>query len=375
MAERKIVPSVADINASACKNGFKVISTFAGCGGSSMGYKMAGFAVPLAVEFVPEAAACYRKNAPTTKVLELDLRTTDGAVLLKEAGIELGDLDVLDGSPPCQGFATGGLRHKGWGKELEYSEGTFQRVDDLFFEYARLVKQTQPKVFIAENVKGLVSGKAQGYYMEIHKALEEAGYVVENKVINASRLGVPQKRNRLIVQGIRRDLYDLGVRHAWPQAQPASETVSIAEALVGLPECKQTDTGDLEAWWLKPGSKTRVAWEHTDILYDSGCLRWTYIKLWHHNARYHWFRLDPTKPSVTVTAKIPCLLRWDVPRTFNILEIKRLQSFPDDFDLEGYKFDQRWERIGRAVPPLLMKAVAERIRDDILIPLRDGKFS
>lgn len=375
------VPNTSDINALAGTNGYNVLSTFSGTGGSSLGYRWAGFKLVGALEFVQEAVDSYLANFPDTPVLVQDVRQTTGADLLKLVGLKVGELDVLDGSPPCSGFATGGLRDKGWGKAKAYSTDKVQQVDDLFFEFARLLKEIQPKVFVAENVRGLVSGKAQGYYLQIHRALEAAGYTIENRLIDAQQLGVPQSRIRLIIVGVRNDLAAKGLRPSFPQPIYAKwndkgelmdasrpRPITVAQAFAGLPQ-PDPNADPKECQWLKPGSKTRQAWEGTDPFIDSGMLRTYYLKRWGKNARYHWFRQRPDRPSVTVTATVPCLLHWAVPRSYTIPEIKRLQSFPDDFKLTG-KYELQYERIGRGVPPLLMRHVASRVLSDILEPLK-----
>jgi DNA-cytosine methyltransferase len=125
--------------------------------------------------------------------------------LLAAAGLEKGELDIFDGSPPCEPFSMAGQRESTWGKENAYS-GTTQRSDDLFFEYARLVRGMKPRAFVAENVKGLVTGIAKGYYNEILAELKKCGYRVAARVLDAQWLGVPQHRERVIFVGIRNDL-------------------------------------------------------------------------------------------------------------------------------------------------------------------------
>ena len=164
------VPSMAEI-AAVPWNGYNAISTFSGCGGSSLGYKMAGFRVLWANEFVPAAQEVYRLNHPGTILNTQDIRQISAADVLATIGMQPGDLDLLDGSPPCASFSTAGKREAGWGQVKKYSD-TKQRTDDLFFEYARLVNGIQPKVFVAENVSGLVKGAAKGYFLEILIALK-----------------------------------------------------------------------------------------------------------------------------------------------------------------------------------------------------------
>jgi DNA (cytosine-5)-methyltransferase 1 len=198
------VPPMAEI-AAVPPNGLTAVSTFSGCGGSSLGYKIAGFKVLWANEFIPAAAATYRANHPGTVLDTRDIRKVQPADILEAIGMRAGDLDLFDGSPPCASFSTAGKREKGWGRVKPYSD-TRQRVDDLFFEFARLVRGIQPRVFIAENVAGLVSGTAKGYFLQILRELKAAGYRVEARLLDAQWLGVPQMRKRVIFQGVREDL-------------------------------------------------------------------------------------------------------------------------------------------------------------------------
>jgi DNA (cytosine-5)-methyltransferase 1 len=186
-------------------NGYSAISTFSGCGGSSLGYKMAGFKVLWASEFIPAAQETYRANHSGTILDTRDIRQVQASDILEAIQLEPGQLDLFDGSPPCASFSTAGKREAGWGKVKAYSD-TKQRTDDLFFEYARLVKGIQPKVFVAENVSGLVKGTAKGYFLEILAALKECGYTVKAKLLDAQWLGVPQMRQRIFFIGVRNDL-------------------------------------------------------------------------------------------------------------------------------------------------------------------------
>ena len=350
-------PSIKDVNAFAGTNGLKVISTFAGTGGSSTGYKMAGFDVKVACEFVNEAVASYKANAPTTKVLQEDIRNVSGHSLLELAGLRVGELDLFDGSPPCSAFSTSGLREDAWGEEKHYSGAQTQRVDDLFFEYVRLVGEMRPKTFVAENVQGLVSGVAKGYFKEIWNALagvNDGEYELGAQLLNAANLGVPQNRPRLIFVGVRKDL---GKKPVFPKPLPF--LIPLVRAVDDLP------TPDPSTYdFLKPGTRTRMAYDYTDIFRDNGCFRDAYIKLFNKNARFNWFKLNPSKPCPTLTAKICTLFRWDEPRSLSLAEARRLSSFPDDFELIGTK-RQQWERIGRAVPPVMMGHVGQTIAREI----------
>lgn len=210
-------------------NGLNVVSAFAGCGGSSTGYRLDGYRVLAAVEFVPKAQDSYAANmAPYTKLLRKDVRDVEAAEILEATGLARGELDVFDGSPPCEPFSSAGKRDKTWRQVVEYS-GQRQRTDDLFFEYARLVDGLQPRVFVAENVSGLVKGRAKGYFLWILDRLRALGYRVQARVLDAQWLGVPQVRQRVIFVGVREDL---GRDPAFPAPLPYN--YSTREAIADL---------------------------------------------------------------------------------------------------------------------------------------------
>lgn len=348
---RVIVPSIDAINAGAGSNGYKAISTFSGLGGSSIGYRWAGFDVRVAVEFIQDTAETYRRNAPKSSIcLVDDMRKVRGAELLALAGLQKGELDLLDGSPPCSSFSLSGKRAKKWGEVSHYSGKISQRTDDLFFEYARIIDEMHPRVFIAENTSALAAGTAKGYFKEFLVLLEGTGpgYVLEAQMVKGALLGLPQKRNRIFFIGVRKDIADAtGVLPIFPKPD-RTEPVTLYEAFDGIPAGPDTLLFDA----LRDGTRTRLAWEHADLMEEQGCFRQAYLKLWGVNARYNWFRTRPSEPAPTITAKVPCLCRWDEPRTFNIAELKRIQSFPDDFRISG-SYHRQWEMLGRAVPPLM----------------------
>lgn len=185
------------------KNGKKVFSCFSCGGGSSMGYKLAGYDVIGNCELDPGVIEVYIKNNHPKYSFLMDVRDLTKQDLPKE----MYDLDVLDGSPPCSTFSMAGSRENAWGVEKAFREGQKkQRLDDLFFAYIDIVKTLQPKVSIAENVKGLVQGNAKGYVNEIIKAYDDAGYVVQIFLLNAATMGVPQARERVFFIARRKDL-------------------------------------------------------------------------------------------------------------------------------------------------------------------------
>lgn len=182
----------------------KVFSCFACGGGSTMGYKLAGFDVIGCNEIDPKMIQAYKVNHnPKYAYLE-DIRTFKTRTDLPD---ELYHLDILDGSPPCSSFSMAGNREDDWGKEKQFREGQSEQVlDTLFFDFIDMAKRLQPKVVIAENVKGLMMGEAWKYMREIYKQFDEAGYYCQHWLLDASKMGVPQRRERVFFICLRKDL-------------------------------------------------------------------------------------------------------------------------------------------------------------------------
>jgi len=181
-----------------------VFSCFACGGGSTMGYKLAGFDVLGCNEIDPKMIEAYRTNHnPKFSFLE----SIETFKQRKDLPKELYNLDILDGSPPCSSFSMAGSREKDWGKEKKFREGQAEQVlDTLFFDFIDLAKELQPKVVVAENVKGLLMGNAKEYVVEIYKAFDAAGYYCQHFLLDASKMGVPQKRERVFFICLRKDL-------------------------------------------------------------------------------------------------------------------------------------------------------------------------
>ena len=181
-----------------------VFSCFACGGGSTMGYKLAGFDVLGCNEIDPKMIEAYKVNhKPKYAYLE-PIQTFK---LRKDLPDELYNLDILDGSPPCSSFSMAGNREKDWGKDKVFREGqAMQVLDTLFFDFIDLAKELQPKVVVAENVKGLLLGDAKQYVIQIYREFDKAGYYVQHWLLDASKMGVPQKRERVFFIAMRKDL-------------------------------------------------------------------------------------------------------------------------------------------------------------------------
>ena len=165
---------------------FRVISTFAGGGGSSTGYRLAGGKILAINEFVEEARNTYRDNYPNTPILDGDIKELEGKDFLEIANIKEGELELLDGSPPCSAFSMcgtlareGTVHSDGFGKTKSYSDGKIvTNIEDLFFEFLRVADKIRPKTIIAENVEGLTVGEAKQYFNKIQNTFEDIGYQV-----------------------------------------------------------------------------------------------------------------------------------------------------------------------------------------------------
>jgi len=321
------VPLVSE-TAAAPRNGLNVASTFAGGGGSSYGYELAGYTVLWANEVVPAARDTYRANHPNTILDGRDIREVQAADILTATGLGVGDLDLFDGSPPCQSFSTAGKREKGWGKVAAHADGTTQASDDLFFEYTRLLAGLRPRVFVAENVSGLVKGKAKGYFKLILAALQGCGYRVSARLLDAQWLGVPQARQRIIFVGVRDDL---GMGPVHPSPLPYRYTVRDA---IGGAGASMT----MGAHGFFPGRVVQFDTEPAPAVAASGFGSYRYT-----------------------------IHRGSAVATLAITELRRLCGFPDDYTLTGGYGDQ-WARLGNSVPPPMMQHVAATIRDRILQP-------
>tara|TARA_Y100000022_G_scaffold66413_1_gene57050 strand:+ start:1788 stop:2927 length:1140 start_codon:yes stop_codon:yes gene_type:complete len=360
------------------QNKFNVISTFAGGGGSSTGYRLAGGKILCINEFVEEAQNTYRENYPDTPILPGDIKELSGKDFLDIAGLGVGELDILDGSPPCSAFSVAGkLSHSrdgkhsdGWGQTKNYSDGKMvENIEDLFFEFLRVADDIRPKVIIAENVKGLTIGEAKEYFNKIQNTFEDIGYDVVAKVLDSRYFGISQTRTRVFFIGVRNDITEkaglnfMTIGNVFPQELP--DIVPLKDALIDLEYDEEevkylTDKFSKTAYWRDTGSKMEI--DPPKVLTGMD-----YHPKGHH---FNLKRVSQYQPAPTLTAMgsndtTAGAFHWAEPRKLTIGELKRIQSLPDDFKLTG-KWNQKSERIGRMVPPLMMKVIADSVYNKIL---------
>jgi DNA-cytosine methyltransferase len=379
---------MADVLRASAARKFNVISTFAGGGGSSVGYRLAGGSVLMVNEFVPEAARTYGTNFHDCLVDQRDIReisASDETVsdFLAVVGLKPRELDVLDGSPPCCEFSTAG---RGIGDQdilRSYSDVKQNNIASLVFDLIDLAIRAQPKVFICENVPAFATRGAEVFQRAL-RALRfptdgsGRAYYADWAVLSANDFGVPQKRRRLFIMGVRKDVgeaigicSDEAVRDVFPA--PTQVGVSIRSALADL---RQSQT---EVWpWTRSamvsslGRLIRLLPKNPAKPTRLGHVFPGYKK--HYTlARCSW---DKPAPTLVVSGQRPDGLTGafhpEKDRKFTLPELKRLTALPDDFVLTG-TLGQAAERVCRMVPPLLTKAIAESVYEKVLLRYAEKK--
>ena len=364
---------------------FNVVSTFAGGGGSSTGYKLAGGKILVANEVNTTAADTYSANYPETPVANLDIRkiTRRGGRdyvidFFKDYGVEFEDLDIFDGSPPCTTFSTasaGKGKDKIERKNIKHANADQSRIGMLIHDYVYLVNCLRPRVFIMENV---VPSKNSPVFKDAIERAKKRGYVVGWNSVFATDCGVPQKRERLITIGIRQDVAkSTGIKSfqdilsIYPKSN--LQPITVRQALEGL----ITDAEEEEI--LLDSCRLNSSYE---ILQQIPKDQPRHLKIqdiypeWRDkfNSEFTLIRAGWDTPSPTLTCRgqqlgIGGIHHPHRDRKFSINEMKRIMSLPDDFVLSG-SFNDKAERIGNMVPPLMTKAIAEAVYQTVLLPSR-----
>ena len=363
---------------------FNVLSTFAGGGGSSTGYRLAGGKILAINEFVEEAQNTYRENYPNTTIVPGDIKKLTGTYLMEQAGIKVSELDILDGSPPCSAFSmAGSISHGGgnthadaFNKTKQYSDiKGVENVEDLFFEFLRVAKDIKPKVIIGENVEGLTMGEAKEYFHKIQNTFEDIGYLIVANVLDASYFGVPQSRKRCFFIGVREDVAEkVGINfmtmyQLYPDKNDFRTTLGEA-----INDVVNDDKEELDYLFDKISPEMAVGKTLMKMPKDPDKVL---TGMDYHDKGHHFNlkRSSLRKPCPTITAMgnlagVAGTCHPLEDRKFTIKELKRIMSLPEDFKLTG-KHKQQSERIGRMVPPLMMKALAESVYNKVLKPYKE----
>ena len=405
--------TIDDVKKSSARKLFTVVSTFAGGGGSSTGYRLSGGHVIAINEFVQEAINTYSTNFPDTKIIPGDIKKLSGKDFLKVANLEPGDLDILDGSPPCSAFSVAGKRDKNWKGSSHYDSNSYfdfetgevindgdgvsvksgvkkysddqivEAIEDLFFEFIRIAKEIEPKVIIAENVKGLTMGEARRKLFEFQNAFENigSGYIVTHHVLNAADYGVPQARERLFFVCVRKDVAEkvgLNFLNLETMTRPKTITpvhISIKNAIdhIDNDPVEEKELLDyvensfqkkfIEMLPFNPNRHTKPSDKEFRHLNPKGSC-------------FNMIRPAIQLPSPTLTQAgqqkgVSGVFHYAKNRKFTIKELKILMSMPDDYQLTG-TFDQKAERLGRMVAPKMMAALAKTVYDNVIKPYKEN---
>lgn len=318
------------------KNGFRVFSFFSCGGGSSMGYKLAGFDVIGNCEIDQQIFEIYKKNHNPLYSFNMDIRDF---LHLEDNEIpkELFEIDILDGSPPCSVFSMAGNRENDWGRSKKFREGqSQQKLDDLFFEYIKAIDKLKPKVFIAENVKGLLLGNAKGYVSEILKQIKDIGYEVQVFLLNSALMGVPQRRERVFFIGFRKELGYSKLKLNFHEKP----------ILFGDIKSEQGKTVTVNCLDLL---KQKISTDRT--LADIN------QRLYKKNSRFNSALVWDNMVAPTITAGGE-FLRANDDSGFSDSDYISCQTFPYDYDFGNVKVQYI---CGMSVPPYMMQRIAKEV--------------
>ena len=353
---------------------YNVIDLFCGCGGFSRGFQDAGFNVRFAVDLWKDATVTYKKNFPDTVVLNENILNVTGQKILELTGMKPGELDVIIGGPPCQGFSVSGKR----------------MIDDernkLYKSFVELVSELQPKVFVMENVPGLVRLFKGQVCEQVLEDFTKIGYTVKYQILSADNYGVPQQRRRVFFIGLNDGKFKDPSAFVYP-----TPTTGIGELIPAL-TCKDAISdldfvpddevlGEDIPYTLPPQCEyqkmmrdgSRSILNHSITLHtartkeiiamvpDGGNYKDLPEELWStRKVHIAWTRMDSQKPCFTIDTGHNHHFHYRANRVPTVRESARIQSFPDTFEFIGIKTSQL-KQVGNAVPPLLAKALAESV--------------
>lgn len=320
------------------KNEYNVFGTFICGGGSTMGYKLAGFNHLGGVEIDPPIADVYKANHKPKYLYNEDIREFNKRTDLPK---ELSELDILDGSPPCSTFSLAGSREKAWGKSKQFREGqAVQTLDDLVFVYCGTIIKLQPKVFLLENVKGIIQGNAKVYSKKIVKKMTDAGYKVQVFLLNAASMGVPQKRERVFFIGHKKELGFEKLK------------LEFREKAILFGEVKTNENGKhikgkmLELWNSKLKGEKDLA---------SACIRKTGKRSYFGTK----VQADNETPFTIIASDSSPIVHELKPFELSKKELCQIGSYPLDYN---FKTLEPKYLIGMSVPPVMTAQIANQIK-------------
>ena len=326
-------------------NGLKVFSCFACGGGSTMGYKLAGYEVIGDLEIDKRMNDIYLKNHNPKYNFVMDIRDFN-SMSNEDLPPELFDLDILDGSPPCTTFSMAGKREQTWGKKKKFREGQKeQTLDDLSFIFIETVNKLKPKFVVMENVEGMTKGNAWKYVQRIYKHFHDIGYTVKHWLLKGENMGVPQKRHRIFFiatrLNINLDQLDLSFNY---NPVPFGKIKSKDSCNELTPTLKELITH------AKYGERNL----------ENACFR---LRGKGSFFNYCFVYDDEVAPTITAHCNN---IRWDNKCFLSKQDIISISTFPQDYDFINNNFDNVAYVCGMSVPPVMIKRVAERLQTFLL---------
>lgn len=334
------------------KKKFELVSLFSGCGGLDLGFKQAGFSIAWANEFNNKIWETYKYNHPET---ELDTRSI---VDIKSSEIPF--CDGIIGGPPCQSWSLA---------------GSMGGIDDnrgqLFYEYARVLRDKMPKFFLAENVPGIISKSHIKEFKKIINLFEEIGYEVNYKKLDSSYYGVPQNRKRVFIVGFRKDL---NLKFEFPEKlysdsdQNKTNILKLKDSIKDLPEPLAAKEKN-----YTNGDKLNInAHEYYIGSFSSRFMSRNRKRNWNEpaytvEASGRHAKIHPDSPDMVKIEKDKRKFEGDgEPRRLSIRESARIQTFPDEFKFFYEKLNDGYKMVGNAVPVNLAKVLAKEIKKQLL---------
>lgn len=324
------------------------IDLFAGAGGFSLGFDNAGFRNLFSVELDSVICATYRYNFPGHRLIEADIATLTDESIMELKGDA--DVDAVIGGPPCQGFSMAGNIGRRFADDPR---------NHLFREFVRVVSAVSPRCFVMENVARLYTRLEGETRREIIRHFEDAGYRVDARVICAADYGVPQRRNRVIFVGLRKDMDS-------PIVFPAKKDgpqMTVSEAIGRFPALNSGEASSIpnhvamrhSAQMLEKMRYVKDGGDRNDIPEA--------IRPTKGDVRKY-IRYDSTQPSVCITGDMRKVFHYAQNRALTVRELAAIQTFPDSFVFLGGSGMQQ-QMVGNAVPPVMAQAIAEAVKQMI----------
>ena len=392
-----------DLKRSSDRKLFTYITFFAGGGGSSCGYKLAGGDCLYMNEFQQVAVNDYLNNFPNTVHQCKDINSVTPEEIMEMTGLQPGELDILDGSPPCPPFSMSGTKQKGWGKEKIAYGKKQKEIERLTFKQIEIAKVLQPKVLIIENVKGFTMSYAKELFEEVLESVRQAGYGVTHKVLKGSNFGVPQKRERVFIVGVRNDIlenhnnpfisFSPEVLGGFVFPEPEKKYATLQDAIGDLKDDKENlEESSILCESMKKSAKYK--WlkrleKNPDTVVSVGddvVKPWYQKVIAHRSARgkevpkekfsffqsrrVPWNQSSHTLSEQGLQTSLAVHLHPSEDRGYTVKESKRIMTLPEDYQFTG-KLNENLARIGLMVAPLQMKYLSENIYNNILKPYKE----